>query len=154
MGCALYQAVADRAGTDAGRDAARAGQGDATGRGHQTVAGNLFLHYAFYTWMDRNFPTIRFERYADDVVILCKSLVHATMLRDTLKQRLVACKLEMSPSKTKIVYCKDRKRTEEYPEIGFDFLGYTFRPRKAKARDGSVFLNFLPAMSGKAAKAA
>lgn len=116
------------------------------------LLANLFLHYAFDTWMTSNFPVIGFERYADDVVIHCKSLAQATMLRDALKQRLAVCKLEMSPSKTKIVYCKDGKRTEDYPEISFGFLGYTFRPRKAKARDGSVFLSFLPAMSGRAAK--
>lgn len=117
------------------------------------LLANLFLHYAFDAWMDRKFPTIGFERYADDVVIHCKSLAQATMLRNALKQRLAVCKLEMSPSKTKIVYCKDWKRMGNYPEISFDFLGYTFRPRKAKARDGSVFLSFLPAISGKAAKA-
>jgi group II intron reverse transcriptase/maturase len=117
------------------------------------LLANLFLHYAFDIWMARNFPVIGFERYADDVVIHCKSLAQASMLRDVLKRRLAACKLEMSPSKTKIVYCKDGKRTEDYPEISLDFLGYTFRPRKARAKDGSVFLSFLPAISGKAALA-
>lgn len=117
------------------------------------LLANLFLHYAFDAWMGREFPSIRFERYADDIVIHCKSLAQATMVRDKLKRRLAACQLELSPSKTKIVYCKDGKRTDDYPEISFDFLGYTFRPRKTKAGDGSVFLSFLPAISGKAAKA-
>lgn len=117
------------------------------------LLANLFLHYAFDSWMARTFPAIGFERYADDVVIHCKSHAQATMLRGALEQRLAVCKLEMSPSKTKIVYCKDGKRTEDYPEISFDFLGYTFRPRKSKAGDGSIFLSFLPAMSGRAAKA-
>lgn len=117
------------------------------------LLANLFLHYAFDTWMARTFPVIRFERYADDVVIHCKSLAQATMLRERLRERLAVCKLEMSPSKTKIVYCKDGQRQGNYPEISFDFLGYAFRPRKSKAKDGSVFLNFLPAISGKAAKA-
>jgi group II intron reverse transcriptase/maturase len=117
------------------------------------LLANLFLHYAFDLWMSREFPVIRFERYADDVVIHCKSLAQATMLHDKLRRRLAACKLEMSPSKTKIVYCKDRERTEDYPEIGFDFLGYTFRPRKSVTTEGAVSLNFLPAISGKAAKA-
>jgi len=116
------------------------------------LLANLFLHYAFDIWMARNFPSIGFERYADDVVIHCKSLAQAEMLRGKLKDRLAECKLEMSPSKTKIVYCKDGKRTEDYPEISLDFLGHTFRPRKAQAKDGSIFLNFLPAMSGNAAR--
>ena len=76
--------------------------------------------------MSRVFPVIRFERYANDVVIHCKSLAQATMLRDKLRRRLAACKLEMSPSKTKIVYCKDGTRTDDYSEIGFDFLGTHF----------------------------
>ena len=117
------------------------------------LLANLFLHYAFDMWMTREFPVIRFERYADDVVIHCKSLAQATMLHDKLKQRLAECKLELSPSKTKIVYCKDRERAQEYKEISFDFLGYTFRPRKSVSKDGDVSLNFLPAISGKAAKA-
>lgn len=117
------------------------------------LLANLFLHYAFDAWMTRNFPVIGFERYADDVVIHCKSLKQAEMLRQRLKERLAACKLEMSPSKTKIVYCKDGTRTEDYPEFSFDFLGYTFRPRKARTKEGVTFLSFLPAMSGKAAKA-
>ena len=90
---------------------------------------------------------------ATHLVIHCKSLAQATLVRDKLKQRLAECKLELSPSKTKIVYCKDRERTQEYQEISFDFLGYTFRPRKSVSKDGEVSLNFLPAISGKAAKA-
>jgi len=30
------------------------------------LLANLFLHYAFDEWMKRNYPTIPFERYADD----------------------------------------------------------------------------------------
>jgi group II intron reverse transcriptase/maturase len=117
------------------------------------LLANLFLHYAFDTWMAKHFPAIGFERYADDVVIHCKSLKQATELCERLKERLAACKLEMSPSKTKIVYCKDGGRKGHYPEFSFNFLGYTFRPRKARTKEGVTFLSFLPAMSPKAAKA-
>ncbi len=81
------------------------------------------------------------------MLIHCNSLAQATMLKDRLKERLAACKLEMSPGKTKIVYCKDRERTEDYSEISFDFLGYTFRPRKSLSREEEVSLNFLPAIN-------
>ncbi|WP_061769831.1 hypothetical protein [Serratia symbiotica] len=90
---------------------------------------------------------------ADDVVIHCKSHAQAMMLRGRLRKRLAECKLEMSPGKTKVVYCKDRERTEAYPEISFDFVGYTFRPRKSFSKEGELSVNFLPAMSGRAAKA-
>ncbi|CBJ49604.1 group II intron reverse transcriptase/maturase [Ralstonia solanacearum] len=117
------------------------------------LLANLFLHYVFDMWMVRNFPANGFERYADDVVIHSTSLKQVTMLRAQLTERLADCKLEMSPGKTKIVYCKDKRRKGGYPEISFDFLGYTFGPRKSRAKDGSISLNFLPAISGKAAKA-
>lgn len=116
------------------------------------LLANLFLHYAFDMWMVRNFPNVRFERYADDVVIHCYKLRKANEVLDGLKERLAVCKLELSPSKTKIVYCKDGQRREEYPDISFDFLGYTFRARKAWNKEGRAFLNFLPAISGNAAK--
>ena len=59
----------------------------------------------------------------------------------------------MHPEKTKVVYCKDDGRREEHPVISFDFLGYTFRPRRSKNRWGKYFISFTPAMSAKAGKA-
>ena len=41
----------------------------------------------------------------------------------------------------------------EIEHIAFDFLGYTFQPRRAKNRYGKFFVSFLPAISAKAAKA-
>ncbi len=35
------------------------------------LIANLFMHYAFDTWMSRNFPAIWFERFSDDVVAHC-----------------------------------------------------------------------------------
>jgi RNA-directed DNA polymerase len=37
------------------------------------LLANLFLHYAFDKWMRRNQPYIPFERYADDIIVHCKS---------------------------------------------------------------------------------
>nr|WP_244590793.1 reverse transcriptase domain-containing protein [Xenorhabdus hominickii] len=64
------------------------------------LLANLFLHYAFDIWMKREFPVVRFERYADDIVIHCKSHAQAIMLLGRLRKRLAECKLEMSPAKT------------------------------------------------------
>jgi len=66
--------------------------------------------------------------------------------------RFKACKLELHPQKTKIVYCKDANRRGKFPNQQFDFLGYTFRPRSAMNRDGELFVSFAPAVSDKAAK--
>jgi RNA-directed DNA polymerase len=114
------------------------------------VLANLFLHYVFDKWMDREHPNKPFARYADDAVVHCKSKEDAEELRSSLEKRLSACKLEMHPTKTRIVYCKDDKRKGDYPENSFDFLGYTFRPRGARNKLGRLFAGFIPAISKKA----
>jgi RNA-directed DNA polymerase len=69
---------------------------------------------------------------------------------DAIEKRLAQCKLEVHPEKTQIVYCKDDNRRKEYSKEGFDFLGYTFRPRRAKNQHGQFFVSFTPAISNKA----
>jgi len=117
------------------------------------LLANLFLHYAFDKWMERNYPNISFERYADDAVCHCNTLEEAEALKTALSERMQECKLELHPDKTKIVYCKDDKRKGEYENISFDFLGFTFQPRLAKnSNTGQFFVGFNPAISTKAAK--
>ena len=116
------------------------------------VLANLFLHYAFDKWMERNNPQQPWARYADDGIIHCKTKEEAQKLLGKLEQRFRECGLELHPDKTKIIYCKDDNRTGNHQEITFDFLGYTFRPRSAQTRTGERFLSFLPAVSRKASK--
>ena len=116
------------------------------------ILANLFLHYGFDTWLQRTFPGVQFERYADDAIVHCKSEAEARVVLEAIRGRFEQCGLALHPTKTRIVYCKDANRTGAYEHITFDFLGYTFRPRRAKNRSGKTFLNFLPAISGKAAK--
>ena len=116
------------------------------------LLANLFLHYAFDRWMGTHFPKLPFCRYADDGLIHCRSLKQAQYVKKMLAQRLESCGLELHPEKTKVVYCQDIHRQGEYEHIQFDFLGYTFRPRKSKDRYGRVFVNFTPAMSRAAGK--
>lgn len=96
------------------------------------VLANLFLHYAFDKWMEKNHPGKPFARYADDGVAHCSSREDAESLRNNLEKRFGECGLELHPTKTRIVYCKDDDRQGNYPDIKFDFLGYTFRPRRSK----------------------
>ncbi len=117
------------------------------------ILANLFLHYAFDMWMARNHPDKPFARYADDGVAHCHSMEDAEKLHDSLKERFAECGLELHPDKTRIVYCKDDDRRGDYPENKFDFLGYTFRPRRSKNKYGKFFINFTPAVSNKAKKA-
>jgi len=114
------------------------------------VLANLFMHYAFDKWMERKHPDKPFARYADDAVVHCKSREDAEELRSRLEKRLTECKLELHPTKTRIVYCKDDNRKGDYPENKFDFLGYTFRPRGARNKFGKLFASFIPAISKKA----
>jgi RNA-directed DNA polymerase len=109
---------------------------------------NLFLHYAFDAWMARQFPTVPFERYADDGVIHCVSERQARQVREAVARRLVEVGLELHPEKTRIVYCKDSNRRESYEHVSFTFCGYMFRPRKtANKSRGVAFTGFLPAVS-------
>jgi len=116
------------------------------------LLANLFLHYAFDLWMQRNYPSIVFERYADDAVVHCKSRGEAELVLAAIRDRFAQCGLELHPVKTRIVYCKDDDRRGEHEHVSFDFLGYTFQPRRAKNRWGKFFVSFLPAISTKAAK--
>ena len=112
------------------------------------VLANLFLHYAFDTWMARTFPAVRFERYVDDAVVHCASLQQAEMLRDAIGQRMVEVGLNLHPDKTRVVYCKDSNRRGKFSNTSFTFLGYAFRPRRARNKRRDVnFTSFQPAMS-------
>lgn len=117
------------------------------------LLANLFLHYAFDLWMQRNYPSLPFERYADDAIVHCGSERQAKEVLSAIRDRFQECGLELHPTKTKIVYCQDSDRRGKYEHIAFDFLGYTFQPRRAKNRYGKFFVSFLPAISAKAAKA-
>ena len=107
----------------------------------------------FDLWMQRNYPQLRFERYADDVIVHCRTEKQAQEVKEAIARRMQECRLELHPEKTKIVYCKDDDRRERYAQEKFDFLGYTFRPRSSMSRKGKHFINFSPAISEKASKA-
>jgi RNA-directed DNA polymerase len=116
------------------------------------LLANLFLHYAFDTWMQKHYPQIPFERYADDGICHCRSKTEAEGFRVSIERRFAECGLELSTQKTKIIYCKNDNRRGDYPEQKFDFLGYTFRPRGTMSREGKYFVGFTPAISNKATK--
>jgi group II intron reverse transcriptase/maturase len=117
------------------------------------VLANLFLHYVFDEYMARDFPNVQWARYADDAVIHCKTEKQAHFILENLTVRFFDWSLKLHPQKTKIVYCKSGQRKGEHEHISFDFLGYTFRPRGAKDKNGGFFTGFLPAISEKAKKA-
>ena len=118
------------------------------------ILSNLFLHYTFDLWMKRTHPGLPWCRYADDGLVHCRTEQEAKALMVRLQARLAECQLELHPTKTKIVYCKDGKRQGRYPNVTFDFLGYQFRPRLVRSsRNNELFCSFTPAVSPSALKA-
>ena len=118
------------------------------------LLANIFLHHVFDTWMTRIYPGCLFERYADDIVIHCRSHEEAQQVKSAVEERLRQCKLEAHPEKTRLIYCRDSNRKQDQTHIQFDFLGYGFKPRRARNnRDGRYFVSFVPAIGRKAMKA-
>jgi len=117
------------------------------------LLANLFMHYVFDKWMGRNYPEVPFCRYADDGVVHCRTEEEALRMKEVLEARFKECHLELHPEKTGVIYCKDEDRRKEHLLTGFDFLGFTFRPRRSKNRWGKPFINFSPAVSNEAGKA-
>lgn len=112
------------------------------------LLANLFLHYGFDMWMDREFPTVTFERFADDAVVHCVSERQARQVREAIGRRFVDIGLELHPDKTRTVYCKDSRRRQEFDQVSFTFCGYAFRPRMAFDKNRKqVYTGFLPAVS-------
>ncbi len=129
------------------------GKGTPQGGVISPLLANLFLHYAFDQWLTKRFWGAKFERYADDIIVHCRTKEQAEKLLERLEERMQNCELELHPEKTKIVYCKDHKRTGNYKHVKFDFLGYTFKPRTSKGKeDGYKFLGFDLGISVKAGK--
>jgi RNA-directed DNA polymerase len=128
-------------------------RGSPQGSAISPLLANLFMHYAFDAWMARTFPAVRFERYCDDAVVHCRTEAEAHRVREAIAVRLAECGgLQLHPDKTRIVYCRDGKRRCPYGHTSFTFLGYTFRSRKVRAKDGSYFFSLNPAVSDQAAK--
>jgi RNA-directed DNA polymerase len=128
-------------------------KGTPQGSAVSPVLANLFMHYAFDQWMARNFPGCPFERYADDAVVHCVNRRQAEAVLAAIAARMGEVGLRLHPDKTKVVYCKDGKRRGEHEHTSFTFLGFAFRPRGARSKNGVFFTSFLPAISAEALKA-
>ncbi len=108
------------------------------------LLSNLFLHYVFDKWMELNYGGVEFERYADDIIVHCRTEGEAEYLLEKIRERLCACDLELHPEKTRIVYCQDgRRKLKTQRPRKFTFLSYDFKPRKKwNKREHKAFTGF------------
>ena len=114
------------------------------------ILANLFLHEAFDMWMSENFMQLKFERYADDIIVHCVSEKQACFIRDKIKERLKLFSLELNLEKTRIVYTgksNDHDHRKHDLNRKFTFLGYDFKPRLWKGK-----IIFTPGMGSAAMK--
>jgi RNA-directed DNA polymerase len=128
-------------------------RGTPQGSSVSPVLANLFMHYAFDSFLEREFPTVEFERYADDGVVHCATERQARTVWAALTDRMERVGLRLHPDKTKIVYCRDDNRPGAYEHTSFTFLGYMFCPRSVRSKHGVMFTAFVPAISPQALKA-
>ena len=121
----------------------RAGKGTPQGGVISPLLANLYLHYTFDKWMEQQFPSLAFVRYADDIVIHCQTESQANYVLDRVQQRLNDCNLSVHPDKTSIVHCRDYRRMEQKDKkTKFDFLGFSFHPMSKKSNRGGMFLGY------------
>jgi len=81
--------------------------------------------------MEINHSEVKFERYADDIIVHCMTEEESEQLLEQIGERLIECGLTLHPKKTKIVYCADSNRREKTKRPReFTFLGFDFKPRK------------------------
>lgn len=107
------------------------------------LLANIFLHVVFDKWMEKHHPEKPFERYADDIVVHCKTESQAKFMMSQIKHRMETCKLTLHAEKSKIVNLRGFSTTK-YPK-GFDFLGFTIRPR-AYTTKGSGKVKSIPSI--------
>lgn len=119
-----------------GEQQERGGKGTPQGAVISPLLANLFLHYALDKWLEREYSGIEFVRYADDIIIHCRTKEEAEEILQAVRERLSNVKLRLNERKTQIVYCRDYKRKETHERVQFGFLGFSYQPRKRKSRYG------------------
>lgn len=125
------------------------GKGTPQGGVISPLLANLFMHYCVDKWIQKYYPGVKMVRYADDLILHCKSYRESLLVLEDIKQRLINCGLTAHPEKTKLVYCKKSGRNLKGYPVQFDFLGFSFRPVQMRLKRGGSFLQFDCVMSRK-----
>jgi group II intron reverse transcriptase/maturase len=124
------------------------GKGTPQGGVISPLLANLYLHFTLDAWLSKHYRSVSFVRYADDIIIHCKSKEEAEEVLKAVKERLAEVKLRIKEEKTAIIYCKDYRRKEKQEKVKFDFLGFSYQPRGRKSKvDGKLFMAFTAEIS-------
>jgi RNA-directed DNA polymerase len=102
------------------------------------LLSNIFLHVVFDKWMEKNHPGKPFERYADDIIVHCKTEKQAKFVKAMIGKRMASCKLQLHPDKTKIVHIRGESE-QKYPR-SLDFLGFSLRVQMVGTKLGKKLM--------------
>jgi group II intron reverse transcriptase/maturase len=102
------------------------------------LLSNIFLHVVFDKWMEKNHPEKPFERYADDIVVHCKTEKQAIFVKAMITKRMAACKLQLHPGKTKIIHLRGTAEAE-YPR-SLNFLGFSLKLQMVETKVGKKLM--------------
>jgi RNA-directed DNA polymerase len=105
------------------------------------LLANIYLHVLDMYWVTRYAGLGELVRYADDIVIICRTRSQAERALHAVRLILQKLKLQLHPTKTRLV---------GMAQDGFDFLGFHFHKLRAK-RTGKLLPYMWP--SQKAMKA-
>lgn len=103
------------------------------------LLSNIFLNYLDTIWEKKFSEVGTVVRFADDLVVLCKTKEQALKAIDVLKAVFAKLELQMNTSKSKLVNLWDDKE-------GFDFLGMHHRkvPKLVKSGQKRYILRSFP----------
>lgn len=111
------------------------------------LLSNLYLHVVFDGWMLQNYPGIRFERYADDIIIHARREQIAQSILNKLQNRFTECGLTIHPTKTQIISLTRSQTKRSVNEVHtFEMGGFEFIPQWVKV-EGEWKLRILPSPS-------
>jgi group II intron reverse transcriptase/maturase len=90
------------------------------------LLSNIYLHVLDLLWTRHSAPLGTLVRYADDLVVMCKTKRQCEDAERDVRKYLHRLGLELHPDKTRRAELRDGKQ-------GFDFLGCHFRKRLSGA---------------------
>jgi group II intron reverse transcriptase/maturase len=123
-----------RAGVLEGETLLRPEVGSPQGSPISPLLANVYLNALDRAWEDRHGGLGVLVRYADDLVVLCRTKAQAEAAMRELRALLAELRLELADAKTRLV-CLDNGG-----EGSFDFLGFHHRMVESFSKPGRYFL--------------